>query len=219
MKTGQKIVAVLMVLSFVFALVSAAIAADDPKIHQMTLIFSGKQRYGKGIDKSYAEAEFIKNFFGLTIENLSGSKFRVNTLYYPYTNKIKKYKDKYYFDVETFCKFFGIKYEKVNETTFHVLDSTIPMFNQFEVKGPTEMNFKVGKAKMKINTCSVKERDFLSLEDLKITPDDSQKESMGILKANNKIIYRWLDKDGKTFAYIKDINLVLPPTQKIVKVK
>ena len=219
MKTGQKILAIVLVLSFVFALASAVMAADDAKIHQMTLIFSGKQRYGKGIDKTYADGEFIKGFFGLSFEQLSGNKFKVNTLYYPYHNKVKQYKGKYYFDIETFLKFFGIKYEKVNPTTFHIMDSTIPMFNQWEVKGPSEMSYKIGKAKTKINTCDVKGREFLSLDDLKLTADESQKESMGKLKVNKKIVYRWLDKDGKTYVYLKDLNLIMPPTQKITKVK
>ncbi len=219
MKISQKIVMLLLVFSFVFALVSAAMAAEDPRIHSVNLIFSSKQRLGTGIDKSYVNGEFVGEFFGVTMNKLTGNKFMVNTLYYPYTNKVKQYKGKYYFDIETFCKFFGVKYEKVNETTFHILDSPIPMFNQWEVKGPAEVNYKVGVGKVTVNTVNVKGREFLSLEDLKLTPDDSQKESMGIVKVNKKIVYRWLDKDDKTYVYLKDLNLVMPVNQKISKVK
>lgn len=219
MKTGQKIVALLMVLSFVFALVSTAIAADDPKIHQITLIYSSKQRFGKGIDKTYVSEEFLKDFFGLRMEKLSGNKFKVNDLYYPYTNKYKQYKGKFYFDVETFCKFFGIKYEKLDVSTFDIKDATIPMFTEVDVKGPTEMNYKMGTVKTAVKTLMVKGREFLSIEDLKLKIDDSQKSDMGIIKFNKKIVYRWIDKDEVTYVYLKDINYVLSPTQQLTKTK
>lgn len=219
MKTGQKIVAILMVLSFMFALVSAALAADDPRINQMTLIFSSKQRQGTAIDKCYASEDFLKDFFGLTIDKVSGNKYKVNGLYYPYTNKIKQYKGKGYFDIETFCKFFGIKYEKVTDTTFHMLESTIPMFNPVDLKGPSEMNYKMGTAKVTVNTYMVKGREFLSAEDLKLTVDDAQKEATGMLKVNNKTIFRWIEKDGKIYLYLKDLNLAMRANQKITKTK
>ena len=224
MKTSYKIVSLLILLTFVFSLTTVAFAAKDKRIHGMTLIFASKQRYGTGIDKKFADKEFLEQFFGITIEHIKGNQFKVNTLYYPYTNKIKKYKNKYYFDIETFCKFFLIKYKPVSPGCYRLLDSTIPMFNKWEIKGPEEVMFKVGRGKSTLKTCNVKGKTFISLESLQeaassVKVDESNKDGMGKIKVNGKSIYRWLIKDDVAYAYLSDINNAMPKQMKLKPMK
>jgi len=215
MKKGcLKVASIVLLMVFLFSITTAigCVSADE-----ITMVFSNKYKKIQGLRKQYAKIEALAGFFLISnVTVLKGGKSaKINHLFY--NKDMIVHKGKTYAKVDSFIRFFGIKLIFAKPPIFKVKDPMVPMFDSSMIQGPNKKKYKIGSTRTTIDVLNLKSWDFISLDDIGVKANTKNKEKMGIVAVNHKIMGHWLEKDGVIYVLRFDLNKALPASRKIKK--